>query len=68
MATATPTCTSAWVTMRSSAKLAFTMGKRARALAQAFTIRSLNEILISSARSSCSRRATAPSMAISTVT
>ena len=66
--TATPTCTSAWVWIVSPVQDAFTVGKRVSALAQAFTTRSLNETLTSSARSSCSRSDTAASMSISTVT
>ncbi len=41
MATATPTCTSPWVTILSPPQEALTMGKRVRARAQAFTTRSL---------------------------
>jgi len=41
IATATPTWTSAWVRMRSSRHEALTAGNRVRALAHAFTTRSL---------------------------
>ena len=68
MATATPMWTSAWVAMRSPIQDAFTIGKRVSALAQAFTTRSLKETFTSSRRWICSRRSTAPSIAISIVT
>jgi hypothetical protein len=68
MATAMPTLTSAWVTILSPPHDALTIGKRVRAFAQAFTTRSLNETLPSSSRWIWSRRSTAASMSISTVT
>ena len=66
--TATATWTSAWVWIASPVQDALTVGKCVSARAQAFTTRSLNESLTSSARSSCSRSDTAASMSISTVT
>ena len=68
MATATPMWTSAWVVILSPPQEELTMGKRVRALAQALMTRSLNETLTFSPFSSCSRRPTAASMSISTVT
>ncbi len=68
MATATPMFTSEWVTMASGVKLAFTSGKRVRALAHAFTTRSLNDTFTFSPARSCSRTSTAWPMSMSTVT